>query len=949
MKKIVVGVFIVLLIVVALNFSACIFDDYFHTENSSISELCVTIVRQQESYTFDIYFNVDEDLYNNILSEVRSNLENDGFVIRGVYFEKYMVHEVKSYDDLKSRGACEIYVCAERYLKISYYDVNEAEYEGILPDKIFPNEALNLPQLSMTGNIFKGWSLSKNGTVLDENKLNYEYLITSSGEIDLYAVWEKAVYNVTFHLNGHGNENSNDTYQFGEIYTPYTPYENGYTFGGWYTDSACTNKFESDINMIGDIDLYAKWEENVYTITYNNTNGAENDNPGEYTISNDNIILKPLKKEGWTFIGWYSDSALKYPINTIETAELNDIEIYAKILPITLEYSVGKTEIKVTSKGEEFNAHATSAIGESVEIKVQTSNGGDLNAGTVSDIIIIATDESGNALQSEILENIRVYGTPTINMPNSHIITSTVNIGSLFTAEDSFGALLDVETEIQEGNINKDEKVRIKVLAQDICGNVAHTEYLFAIKDNISGNIVELYSASGLEDIVIVTDSDTMLSAVNIEGLVAWKSEDDVFYANAEGNVYREIDTDMRLYALTASNKYGYTIVSTASAFNSISGSGKYILSKDINCSGYSRKPVKFSGKLFGNGYTVSNLNIVPNTDNRNNAMFSENSGVISDLRFDSASVTLRKNFMEDYAAVIAAINKGTIENCFVNCEMNSSGNIKNTHSAIIGLIAAENEGIIRKCYAQGSIIDTFGDVTLSGLANDYAFPSYVGGILGYNERDAVIEECGSDVDINLSINVKATNNHSLALVPVYAGGVVGYMFIDDVLSNSYAMGDINISVSNGTGTSRKVSAYAGGLIGFGSAEKCYATGNMSVNISRGQNTTLASAGALIAYGSDKSFVDCCLALGDATASGSGKIYSGALIGYKYKDSDVITVSKSYYSGDSNLNSWVYGSNVIVDEMYKSEFYEGLSFDTEIWNIIDGILPQHNNYWNTAA
>ena len=67
---------------------------------------------------------------------------------------------------------------------------------------------------------------------------------------------------VTFNTNGNGTAPVTQTVVCGNKATkPADPTAAGYTFGGWYTDSACTKAYDFDSIVTADLILYAKWEE----------------------------------------------------------------------------------------------------------------------------------------------------------------------------------------------------------------------------------------------------------------------------------------------------------------------------------------------------------------------------------------------------------------------------------------------------------------------------------------------------------------------------------------------------------------------------------------------------------------------------------------------------------------------------------------------------------------
>src|SRR5690606_33624749 len=90
---------------------------------------------------------------------------------------------------------------------------------------------------------------------------------------------------------------------------PATPVQIGHTFAGWFEDSGFTSAYNFASPVLSDIVLYAKWEVNQYTVTYDG-NGHDNGNAPEAVTENymwdvvvsDNVGV--LTKIGHTFAGW---------------------------------------------------------------------------------------------------------------------------------------------------------------------------------------------------------------------------------------------------------------------------------------------------------------------------------------------------------------------------------------------------------------------------------------------------------------------------------------------------------------------------------------------------------------------------------------------------------------------------------------------------------------------
>ena len=85
--------------------------------------------------------------------------------------------------------------------------------------------------------------------------------VTVDHDITLTAQWNKLV-TVSFDLCGHGGANiSSQTFVSGnKASEPTAPKEDGWVFGGWYTEKGCKYRFSFDSAVTSDITLYAKWD-----------------------------------------------------------------------------------------------------------------------------------------------------------------------------------------------------------------------------------------------------------------------------------------------------------------------------------------------------------------------------------------------------------------------------------------------------------------------------------------------------------------------------------------------------------------------------------------------------------------------------------------------------------------------------------------------------------------
>jgi uncharacterized repeat protein (TIGR02543 family) len=127
---------------------------------------------------------------------------------------------------------------------------------------------------------------------------------------------------VNYHTNG-GTSISSAMIEIETlIIEPNKPDRNGYSFGGWYTDSALQNAFNFLTTPMptSELNLYAKWNTTSYSISYD-YDGGSGTNPTSYTI-NESITFNAPTKDGYQFLGWT-------PITGISAGSTGNISVLA--------------------------------------------------------------------------------------------------------------------------------------------------------------------------------------------------------------------------------------------------------------------------------------------------------------------------------------------------------------------------------------------------------------------------------------------------------------------------------------------------------------------------------------------------------------------------------------------------------------------------------------------
>lgn len=97
------------------------------------------------------------------------------------------------------------------------------------------------------------------------------------------------------------------------------PEKEGYTFTGWYYDEACTRPYHGE-PITQDTNLYAGFEINKYTVTFDLREVCDMDDPNAgdtyfHTIEVEHgqtASYTPAPVEGKTFVGWFTVDGTKY-------------------------------------------------------------------------------------------------------------------------------------------------------------------------------------------------------------------------------------------------------------------------------------------------------------------------------------------------------------------------------------------------------------------------------------------------------------------------------------------------------------------------------------------------------------------------------------------------------------------------------------------------------------
>ncbi len=149
-----------------------------------------------------------------------------------------------------------------------------------------------------------------------------------------------------------------------------TPTRDGYTFGGWYTDSTFDTLLTKDTVLSNDLVIYAKWTAVAaakYTITVDTLGGTTVANKEAATGAELKGLLPTVTRTGYTFVDWYMDDEFTTPLTTT-TVLTQNTTIYAKWTAneyvVTFETNGGSAVSPITVK---YNNTLATTAGKSTK------------------------------------------------------------------------------------------------------------------------------------------------------------------------------------------------------------------------------------------------------------------------------------------------------------------------------------------------------------------------------------------------------------------------------------------------------------------------------------------------------------------------------------------------------------------------------------------------------
>lgn len=325
----------------------------------------------EESYNINYILSLPDDAVitnsnpsSRLMSEtVKLNepvCENGAYIFLGWYLNSEYTQKIETINE---------YTCEDITVYAKWRNAEfKVEYDlGDIETSLYPVANLNPDsyeygsEITLVAPESDDLSFNFDGWYEDEFYIQPITEISSSrtGDIRLYAKWSRTVYSISYELSGAAAQNANpEARNAGEeiVLSAPVPQDKSLAFAGWFTSpdfDEASRVTTITADMSGDITLYAKWEEAVYSINYDYGNinllmlPIENGNPTQYRFG-EKIELLDIEADGYIFNGWCTDKSLKNKITAVTDDMYGDITLYADFTEktYTINYILDDKEVK---------------------------------------------------------------------------------------------------------------------------------------------------------------------------------------------------------------------------------------------------------------------------------------------------------------------------------------------------------------------------------------------------------------------------------------------------------------------------------------------------------------------------------------------------------------------------------------------------------------------------
>ncbi len=284
--------------------------------------------------------------------------ETSEYILTGWYYDEALSNPVDFTSDTMPASDLTIYAA---WMDSKYTLSFDDGYDITTPSSIQVTygNALYEPQDPVrAGYTFSGWYYDQALT----HSVSFMTDTMPASALTLYAKWGVNPYTITYSAGVDViSPSAAMTDYLTQIPEPTEPQKEGYSFGGWYYDSAYADAvdFENDTMPAHDLTLYAKWQINQYTVTLNY--GYETTSGSSITVTyGDKVNPGTPVRSGYDFGAWYRDSVFSELWDVVsDTMPAMDMTLYAQ-WSMVIGADLSDLDAQTYGLNETFSASRTS-------------------------------------------------------------------------------------------------------------------------------------------------------------------------------------------------------------------------------------------------------------------------------------------------------------------------------------------------------------------------------------------------------------------------------------------------------------------------------------------------------------------------------------------------------------------------------------------------------------
>lgn len=232
-----------------------------------------------------------------------------------------------------------------------------------------------------------------------------------------------------------------------------------------------------------------------------------------------------------------------------------------------------------------------------------------------------------------------------------------------------------------------------------------------------------------------------------------------------------------------------------------------------------------FSGKFYGNGHTISNLDfssLYGKVQYASDGFFGYiQNATVTDLTIQGTVVTTSAKEYTAFGTIAGETSGATISNCISKVSFKNNGFYV---YGMIGLIGYASDTTIKYCRNDG-------DITITGDVGSL----YVGGIVGFAESNEGISEISH-----------CSNAGNMTLASSHGGGIAGQLGEKSQISNCYSVGKLT-PIGN-----TEIGGIAGTVRNSATVRHCYYFGDIDLSQFTNDKSELYSRfGGIVGYSSN--------------------------------------------------------------------------------------------------